>query len=108
MNSCGGRLSAFCFSSSNPRSAIQEIRDECRIGKTVRQYSVYALEAKRTVKRRCEICGKAIPRERLEALPDTRRCIECARANGTDFCAKRADVGMDPDTYKDLLGAVRS
>jgi hypothetical protein len=60
------------------------------------------------VKRRCEICGKAIPKERLEALPDTRRCIECARTNGTDYSPRRTEVGMDIDTYKDLLGAVRS
>jgi hypothetical protein len=60
------------------------------------------------VKRRCEICGKLIPKERLEALPGTKRCIECARSRGTDICAKRSEVGMDPDTYKDLLGAVRS
>jgi len=26
----------------------------------------------------CETCGKAIPRDRLEALPATRRCIDCA------------------------------
>jgi hypothetical protein len=60
------------------------------------------------VRRRCEICGKLIPQERAEALPETKRCIECARSRGTDVSAKRADVGMDPDTYKDLLGAVRS
>ena len=53
------------------------------------------------MRRRCEICGKLIPKERVEALPETKRCIECARSRGTD-------VGMDPDTYKDLLGAVRS
>lgn len=28
---------------------------------------------------RCEDCGKAIAKERLNAVPYTRRCIDCAR-----------------------------
>ena len=28
----------------------------------------------------CEICGKEIPAERLECLPDTRLCVEHAHA----------------------------
>jgi uncharacterized Zn finger protein len=27
--------------------------------------------------RRCDICGKLIPDERLEVLPDSRRCVQC-------------------------------
>jgi RNA polymerase-binding protein DksA len=27
----------------------------------------------------CEECGKEIPRERLQAIPYTRYCVECAR-----------------------------
>lgn len=54
------------------------------------------------------MCQKPIPRERLEALPQTRRCVECARANGSDVVARRVGIGMDIDTYKDLLGATRS
>lgn len=27
---------------------------------------------------RCEVCGATIPAERLEALPDTVRCVGCA------------------------------
>lgn len=30
--------------------------------------------------RRCEICGREIPAERTECLPDTRLCIEHAQA----------------------------
>ena len=60
------------------------------------------------MKRKCEICGKPISKDRLKALPDTRRCIECARRTGTDVVATRSDLGMDPDTYKDLLSATRS
>ncbi|HHV93906.1 MAG TPA: hypothetical protein GXX47_05135 [Firmicutes bacterium] len=60
------------------------------------------------VKRICEICGKPIPPERLDALPQTRRCVDCARANGTDIHSKRVEIGMDLDTYRDLLRAVRS
>ena len=28
---------------------------------------------------RCEECGKGIPKARLQALPYTRHCVECAR-----------------------------
>lgn len=59
------------------------------------------------IERRCELCGTPIPAERLEALPETKRCVECARANGSDVPARRIDVGMDIETYKDLLGAMR-
>ena len=27
---------------------------------------------------KCELCGRAIPARRLEALPETRTCVECA------------------------------
>ncbi len=60
------------------------------------------------MKKVCELCGKVITPERLEALPDTKRCIECARKKGSDIHGKRADIGMDIDTYKDLLNATRS
>ncbi|MDI6871839.1 MAG: TraR/DksA C4-type zinc finger protein [Bacillota bacterium] len=60
------------------------------------------------MKRRCEICGQPIPKERLEALPETKRCVTCAERNGSDVHGKRSEVGMDPDTYRDLLGATRS
>jgi hypothetical protein len=56
----------------------------------------------------CDICGKEIPEERLKALPDTRRCVECATKNGSDVVAKKHNVGMDIETYKDLLGATRN
>lgn len=56
----------------------------------------------------CEMCGKEIPAERLEALPETKRCVDCAQKNGSDVQGKRAEVGMDPETYRDLLGATRS
>ncbi len=57
---------------------------------------------------KCTICGKPIPRERLNALPQTKRCVDCAREKGSDIVGRKADIGMDADTYKDLLGATRS
>lgn len=57
---------------------------------------------------RCELCGRPIPQERLEILPQTRRCVECARAKGSDVRGIRSEVGMDPDTYQDLLRAIRN
>lgn len=56
----------------------------------------------------CELCGRRIPKERLQALPETKRCVECARKNGSDLKVRRIDIGMDVETYKDLLGAIRS
>lgn len=57
---------------------------------------------------KCEICGETIPKARLEVLPETRRCVSCAMKNGSDMVIRRLQVGMDADTYKDLLGAIRS
>ncbi|SJZ71821.1 TraR/DksA family transcriptional regulator [Selenihalanaerobacter shriftii] len=56
----------------------------------------------------CEICGQAINKGRLEALPLTRLCIDCAKTFGSDIKDSNTKVGMDQDTYCDLLGAVRS
>lgn len=60
------------------------------------------------LERVCELCGKVIPLERIEALPETKRCVECSRTKGSDMVARRVDIGMDPETYRDLLGATRS
>ena len=60
------------------------------------------------MERKCEFCGEQIPRERLEALPNTRRCVKCAQKNGSDIRVKQVGTGMDIETYKDLLGAIRS
>ncbi len=56
----------------------------------------------------CLKCGQQINPERLQVLPETRICKECAEKLGTDMIFHRTEVGMDPDTYKDLLGAIRS
>jgi hypothetical protein len=60
------------------------------------------------IRRKCELCGRLIPSERLEILPQTKRCVECAKKNGSDVTGRRTTVGMDVDTYKDLLRAVRT
>jgi DNA-directed RNA polymerase subunit RPC12/RpoP len=56
----------------------------------------------------CVRCGKVISPERLEVLPETRLCKECSEEMGSDIIIKRREIGMDLDTYKDLLGAIRS
>ncbi|MFW6022764.1 MAG: TraR/DksA C4-type zinc finger protein [Halanaerobiaceae bacterium] len=56
----------------------------------------------------CIKCGKNINPERLEVLSNTRICKACAEVIGTDFIFERTEVGMDIETYKDLLGAIRS
>jgi hypothetical protein len=35
--------------------------------------------------RPCQRCGAAIPAERIEALPETRLCIQCSKEVGSDF-----------------------
>lgn len=56
----------------------------------------------------CINCGKRIIPERLEVLPETRLCKECAEKIGSDMVIHRTEIGMDLDTYRDLLGAIRS
>ena len=43
----------------------------------------------------CEVCGKAIPDERLEAMPATRLCLEhqAEAEREVRFSGERADVG---------------
>ena len=43
----------------------------------------------------CEVCGKVIPEERLEALPATRLCLEhqAEAEREVRFAGERADVG---------------
>ena len=43
----------------------------------------------------CEVCGKAIPDERLEAMPATRMCLEhqAEAEREVRFSGERADVG---------------
>lgn len=56
----------------------------------------------------CTFCGQPIKWERLQVFPETRRCVLCSEKYGTDIDMVQTTIGMDPDTYKDLLGAVRS
>ena len=43
----------------------------------------------------CEVCGKVIPDDRLEAMPATRLCLEhqAAAEREVRFAGERADVG---------------
>jgi RNA polymerase-binding transcription factor DksA len=41
----------------------------------------------------CEVCGKVIPDERLEAMPATRLCLEHQAAAEREVRASGADVG---------------
>jgi RNA polymerase-binding transcription factor DksA len=40
----------------------------------------------------CEICGKLIPAERLEALPETRICVGCSDRVGGEWDVRGVDV----------------
>lgn len=81
---------------------------KCYVGWSMRFPHPTLRKGRIEVPRKCELCGKTIPAERMKALPETKRCVECAQKNGSDIVAKRTDIGMDIDTYKDLLGAIRS
>ena len=35
--------------------------------------------------RHCQVCKKEIPQARLEALPETRVCIDCSKKIGGEF-----------------------
>lgn len=56
----------------------------------------------------CVNCGKAINHERLHILPETKICKNCAEIFGSDLVIARTEIGMDKETYCDLLGAIRS
>lgn len=56
----------------------------------------------------CLYCGKTINPDRLEVLPQTKICKNCAEVSGSDLILPRKEIGMDLETYKDLLGATRS
>jgi len=41
--------------------------------------------------RMCQRCGTAIPAERIEAMPETRICVQCSKEIGDEF-----DVTVTP------------
>lgn len=43
----------------------------------------------------CEFCGKEIPEERLEILPDTTTCVECSQ---TQPYSKAEVVGLNNES----------
>lgn len=56
----------------------------------------------------CINCGKPINPDRLEVLPETKICKNCSDIKGSDLIISKRSIGMDLETYKDLLGAIRS
>ena len=42
--------------------------------------------------RPCQRCGKEIPIERIEVMPETRLCIDCSKAVGGEF-----DISTRPE-----------
>jgi len=64
----------------------------------------------------CEVCGAAIPEERLELLPGTRTCVGCSREQRkvgfmiSEFSKGTAPalVTVDPANTEDFRRAVRA
>ena len=56
--------------------------------------------------RPCQRCGKMIPAERCETLPETRLCIECSREVGGDFIVtvRPVNVGKANSLKKNYAG----
>lgn len=53
-------------------------------------------------KRACEVCRQLIPAERLEILPETRKCVKCSakfpdppKFDPEDICAKSSPSGQN-------------
>lgn len=46
--------------------------------------------------KKCERCGKKIPKERLEAIPETRLCVKCSTEIGGDYIIEYHEVFADP------------
>ncbi len=52
---------------------------------------------------KCVDCGKAIPKERLKIVPETRQCVGCAGTkpridyykDPEDWCAKSSDTARN-------------
>jgi hypothetical protein len=60
------------------------------------------------VKRRfCEVCKAEIPTERIEAMPETRRCVGCSQSKGTDVVIEVQDENLaKTNSLKKNYGAV--
>ena len=57
--------------------------------------------------RPCQRCGRMIPPERIEVLPDTRLCVECSQAVGGEFdlaiVSGKPRQGREPEEELRLL-----
>ena len=42
----------------------------------------------------CSLCGRPIPRARLEAVPGVTTCVECARKNATKVDVRKYDLSQ--------------
>lgn len=49
----------------------------------------------------CERCGKEIPPERVEALPETHLCIGCSEEVGGDFEVKIIEENLEDSDVSD-------
>lgn len=55
----------------------------------------------------CKRCGKLVPAERMEALPETELCVSCSAAVGSDFVmVVRAVRTSKPGSMKINYGGV--
>ena len=50
----------------------------------------------------CELCGKKIPKQRLEALPDTRLCVKCSAKIGGDYVIEYQEEYADPSGHFEI------
>ena len=55
-----------------------------------------ATSAYSVVSHLCKLCGKPIPADRIEALPDTTKCVECQNADEHRKDTDNDDMGSCP------------
>jgi hypothetical protein len=61
----------------------------------------------------CEICGKKIPKERLEFLPDTTTCVKCSQTKpyssedllGLNIADEELPDGINMEDFDEAGGA---
>lgn len=52
----------------------------------------------------CSVCGRKIPKARLDALPDTKVCIKCSHVQPKTI----ADVDVDGPDNEDLIHSAQA
>lgn len=64
------------------RQAVLHLIERCKA--ELRDISDALNRGRRGAYGTCEVCGGVIPAQRLEAMPESRACVDCAAGRGRD------------------------